>query len=141
MSILIGIDVGTKRIGISISDGKKKIAFPLMVIERENNSYGLKKLKDLIKDKDVETFIVGLPYKNDGNLGEQGEKVLQYIENLREYFSIQVIPWDERYTTVIAEKILLNDNIKRVKRKNVIDKIAAQLILQSYLDYINKKNQ
>jgi putative Holliday junction resolvase len=136
---LVGIDVGTHRIGIAISDPEKKIAFPAESIERENNSYGFKKLKRLIGDKVVDAFVVGVPYREDGTFGVQGERVLAYIESLKEYFHIEVIPWDERYTTVIAEKVLISNNTRRVKRKQVVDKLAAQQILQSYLDHINSR--
>jgi len=134
---IIGIDVGNKRIGIAISDSEKKIAFPVDVIKRENNSYGFKKLKKIIGEKPVEAFVVGIPYRENGTLGSQSEKVLDYIESLKKYFHTDVISWDERYTTVIAKGVLLSDNMKRSERKRVIDKLAAQQILQSYLDHIN----
>ncbi len=134
---LVGIDVGNRRIGIAISDAEKKIAFPAEVIEREKNSYGLKKLKKIIGEKPVDAFVVGIPYRENGTIGQQGEKVLEYIESLKNYFHIKVISWDERYTTIIAEEVLLSDNIRREKRRQVVDKLAAQQILQSYLDHIN----
>jgi len=134
---LVGIDVGNRRIGIAISDAEKKIAFPAEVIEREKNSYGFKKLKKIIGDKPVDAFIVGIPYRENGTIGQQGEKVLAYIESLKNYFQTKVISWDERYTTVIAEEVLLSDHMRREERKRVVDKLAAQQILQSYLDHIN----
>lgn len=134
----IGIDVGDSRIGLAISDEKRMIAFPLAVIKRENNSYGFNKIEKLLKEKNFKAFVVGLPVKSDGSLGNQCEKVLKYVESLKEYFKSEVIVWDERYTTIIAEKILIESNTKREKRRKVIDEVAAQLILQSYLDYLNK---
>jgi putative Holliday junction resolvase len=81
--------------------------------------------------------VVGLPVRNDGTLGIQGEKVMKYSNSLKEYFNVEVISWDERYTTVIAKKSLLETNSKLEKRKKAVDDIAAQIILQSYLDHIN----
>lgn len=138
MPYYIGIDFGDLRIGLAISDQENKIAFPLGVIVRENNSYGFNKLKRIIENKPIEAFVVGLPVKSNGNLGQQGEKVLIYMESLKSHFSYKVISWDERFTTVIAERTLIEGNVKREKRKKVRDEIAAQLILQSYLDHINK---
>ena len=136
---LIGIDVGSRRIGVAISDAEKKIAFPVEIIDREQNSYGFKKLERIIADRSVDAFVVGVPYRENGTLGEHGEKVLEYIEGLKRYFKKNVISWDERFTTRIAEKVLISDNMRRSKRKRVIDKLAAQQILQSYLDYINSR--
>lgn len=139
MANYVGIDVGDVRIGLSISDKTKKIAFPLNVINRENNSFGFNKIKKLLEGKEVEAFVVGLPIRSDGVLGEQGKKVLQYIESLKSYFPYEVITWDERYTTALAEKYLLESKIKRENRRKLIDEIAAQVILQSFLDHLNKK--
>jgi putative Holliday junction resolvase len=133
----VGIDVGDSRVGVSISDENKTIAFPLAVILRENNSYGFNKIKTLLKEKKIKAFVVGLPVRNDGTLGIQGEKVMKYSNSLKEYFNVEVISWDERYTTVIAKKSLLETNSKLEKRKKAVDDIAAQIILQSYLDHIN----
>ena len=139
MSYYVGIDFGDQRIGVSISDKEKKIAFPLGIIQRENKSFGINKLKKMIKNKDVESFVVGLPVRSDGEIGVQGEKVLKYIENLKTHFPHKIVTWDERFTTIIAEKSLLEKDMKRQKRREVIDAIAAQIILQSYLDHVNQK--
>lgn len=134
----VGIDVGDSRVGVSISDENKTIAFPLAVIERENNSYGFNQIKKLLNEKTIDAFVVGLPVRSDGTLGKQGEKVKKYFNSLKEYFNVEVISWDERYTTVIAKKSLLETRSKLEKRKKAVDDIAAQIILQSYLDHINK---
>ena len=133
----VGIDVGDSRVGVSISNESKTIAFPLGIVKRENNSYGFKKIKILLDDKKIDAFIVGLPIRSDGSIGKQGEKVIKYSESLKEYFNTEVISWDERYTTVIAQKSLIETNSKMEKRKKAVDDIAAQIILQSYLDHIN----
>ncbi len=138
MSCYIGIDVGNSRIGIAISDEDKKIAFPLAVVHRENNSFGFKKMKKLLEGREIKAFVVGLPLKSDGKLSKNCKNIFNYVEYLKDFFHIDVITWDERYTTVIAENTLLSANTRRDKRKRVIDKIAAQIILQSYLDHLNK---
>ncbi len=136
-TFIIGIDFGQQRIGVAVSDSRKKIAFPLDVIHRENKSYGLKKLKRLIDDKDIDSFVVGVPYRENGELGAEGLEVLEYIKSLTEYFQVSVITWDERYTSMIAESAMLSDDVSRKGRRAVIDKIAAQIILQSYLDSLH----
>ena len=133
----VGIDVGDSRVGVSISDENKTIAFPLAVVERKNNSFGFNKLKSILFGKKIDAFIVGLPVRSDGSIGRQGEKVIKYSKSLKDYFNTEVISWDERYTTVIALKSLIETNSKLEKRKKAVDDIAAQIILQSYLDHIN----
>jgi putative Holliday junction resolvase len=139
MSQYIGFDIGDKRVGLSVSDQSHKIAFALGVVERHGGSYGFNKIKSLICDKDVEAFVVGIPLTKRGEHGIQSEKVREYIEAMESYFRITVIPWDERFTTVIAESSLRERNIEHKKGKEAIDAISAQLILQSYLDYINNQ--
>jgi putative Holliday junction resolvase len=133
-TFIIGIDFGQQRIGVAVSDSEKKISFPLDVIHRENKSYGLKKLKRLLNDREIESFVVGVPYRENGELGAEGLAVLEYIESLKEYFQVSVVTWDERYTSLIAESAMLSDDVSRKGRRAVIDKLAAQIILQSYLD-------
>ncbi len=137
MSYLIGIDFGLKKIGLSISDSRKKIAFPLETIYREKKSFGFRRLKKIIGDNEIEAFVVGIPYREDGTLGEGGKLVLEYIEHLKVYFCKDVITWDERYTSVIANKSLLHYSNKDLKKKEKVDTVAAQIILQSYLDSLN----
>ncbi|MBN2323066.1 MAG: Holliday junction resolvase RuvX [Spirochaetes bacterium] len=137
MSVLVGIDFGESRIGVAVSDEHKKVAFPLGVIVREKGSFGFKKLKNLLGDRVVEGFVVGLPIRTNGTLGVEAEKTEEYIESLSVYFHKKAVSWDERYTTMIAANVLTEGG--RLKDRNkVIDKIAAQIILQSYLDRTHK---
>ena len=136
-TFIIGIDFGQQRIGVAVSDSGKKIAFPLDVIHRENKSYGLKKLKRLLNDREIDSFVVGVPYRENGDLGAESLEVLEYIESLKEYFQVSVVTWDERYTSLIAESAMLSDDVSRKGRRAVIDKLAAQIILQSYLDSLH----
>jgi len=137
MSYYVGIDVGDVRIGVAISDKSGRVSFPLSVIKRENGSFGFRKIKKLLQDKEIKCFVVGLPLKINGELGDKGKEYLEYAENLKNFFNIEVTTWDERFTTVIAEKTLTSTNTKFSKKRKVVDKIAAQIILQSYLDYLN----
>lgn len=139
MSVIVGIDFGESRIGVAISDELKKISFPLGVIQREQGSYSLKRLKKLLDDRDIESFLIGLPVRSDGTLGVQGEKVDSYSAALKDYFQKEVFTWDERFTTVIATNALREGSTGEKKGRKVVDKIAAQLILQSYLDSRNKE--
>jgi len=139
MSVIVGIDFGESRIGVAISDGLKKISFPLGVIQREQGSYCLKRLKKLLDDREVESFVIGLPVRTDGTHSVQGEKVDSYSAALKDYFQKEVFTWDERFTTVIATNILREGSTGVKKGRKVVDKIAAQLILQSYLDSRNQK--
>jgi putative Holliday junction resolvase len=138
MSCLVGVDVGDVRIGLSVSDGEKKIAFPLGSIGRVGNSYGFNKIAKLLSGRDVEGFVVGLPVRTDGTLGAQAEKVLIYIDEMKKYFNVRVIPWDERFSTAMAERYLENRSMSAKNQKSVVDEIAAQIILQSYLDNLNR---
>ena len=144
MSFIAGIDVGEVRIGIAISDKEKRIAFPLDVVKRERGSYGFRRIEKILGDREIELFVVGLPKRSDGVVGKEEQKVLSYIKSLKEYFHKEVSTWDERYTTVIAQKALQEGIIQKgirgaEKRKKNIDKVAAQIILQSYLDYVNNQ--
>ena len=138
MSVIVGIDFGESRIGVSVSDELKKISFPLGVITREQGSYGLKKLKKLLEGREVQSFVVGLPVQSNGSLGIQGEKAEAYAEALKEYFHRDVVTFDERFTTVIATNALKEGSTGARKGRKVVDKLAAQLILQSFLDSRNQ---
>ena len=136
-SSVIGIDFGEKRIGVAFSDSEKKISFSLDVIHREGKSFGIKKLKRLLSEREIESIVVGVPYRENGELLNESHEVFSYIESLKEHFQVPVLTWDERYSTVIAENAMLSADISREGRKAVIDKVAAQIILQSYLDSLN----
>jgi putative Holliday junction resolvase len=138
-SCIVGLDYGSRRIGVAISDTQKKIAFSLDVIHRHGDSYGLKRLKKLLGDRKIEMFVVGVPLRENGELSEEGSKVLRYVESLKSYFDLEVITWDESYTTLEAERTLISSGLTREQRKKVIDKVSAQIILQSYLDHVYKK--
>jgi len=140
MSRIVGIDFGSKRIGIAISDKRKKIAFPVGIIKREQNSYGLNKLKKMLEGMELDSFVVGLPLRTNGSRGKEVEAVEAYSRSLKDFFSKEVILWDERYTTTVAEQSLDPGGKKGRENKKIVDCIAAQLILQSFLDRLNINN-
>ena len=131
----LGLDLGTKTLGVAVSDLTGTIATSLTILRHDNNhDYLIEELKKIIKEKDVETIVLGLPKNMNNTIGERGEMVLSFKEKLENSISLPVILEDERLTTRVAENILITADVSRKKRKKVIDKMAANIILQSYLD-------
>lgn len=131
---LLGLDVGAKRIGVALSDPLKKTAQPFGVIERKNLTSVAAQIKDMIDKFDVERIIVGLPVKMDGTLGPQGQAVKNFADELHSLLMVSVETWDERLTTKEARRLLQEAQVAVKKRQKVTDKMAAALILQSYLN-------
>jgi putative Holliday junction resolvase len=133
---ILGIDYGDKRIGVAVSDPLGLTAQAVAVIGKgENFEMDVKELKRIIKNcGGVDEILVGLPKTMAGKIGEQAQKVLEFVEALKDAFKIKISTWDERLTSVEAEKTLISAGLSREKRKKVIDKSAAAYILQSYLD-------
>ncbi len=128
------MDVGDRRIGIAVSDEMGITAQGLKTLNRENVAEDVADLGEIIKDYAVERVVVGLPRNMNGTYGEQAEKVKEFAAELKKATAVEVVYQDERLTTVAAERTLLQGNVSRKKRKGVIDKIAAVMILQGYLD-------
>ncbi len=137
MGHFVGIDFGKRRVGVAISDKDKKIAFPLTVLDRKEHKDIFSALKEVLKDRVVEKFIIGLPLRTDGKDSKIVDSVMDFSKKLKAFFNVEVVEWDERYTSAIARNVLDLNNVNRKKQKSIIDKISAQIILQSYLDYIN----
>jgi len=137
----LGLDVGTKRTGIAIADETLTLASPLNHIEASDKKDWLKKVLLFLENYEIEQLIVGIPLNQDGEEGSDAEKIKQYIALLREKVNFPVIEWDERFTTVQAERSLISANISRKNRKQVIDKIAASIMLQSYLDHLRYQKE
>ena len=131
---IMALDVGSKRIGVALSDPLKITAQGLQTFQRTTLEEDIKGLWKLIDEHEVSQLVVGLPKNMDGSLGFKAEEVQQFIADLTAEREIQVIWIDERLTTVSAERVLLEADVSRAKRKKVIDKMAAVVILQSYLD-------
>ena len=131
---IMGLDVGDKTIGVSVSDLMGLTSQPVTTIKRVSKKKDIESLKEIIKEKQVIKIVSGLPKNMNGTLGPQGEKVLSFCEFLKEETKIEIEFFDERLSTVQAERSLLGGDISRQKRKKVIDMLAAVIILQGYLD-------
>ena len=131
----LGLDLGTKTLGVAVSDITGTIATSLTILRHENNhEYLIEELKKIISEKNIETIVLGLPKNMNNTIGERGEMVISFKEKLEKSIDLPVILEDERLTTRVAENILITADVSRKKRKKVIDKMAANIILQSYLD-------
>jgi putative Holliday junction resolvase len=133
---ILGLDVGTKTVGVAVSDemGWTAQGLETIQINEERKQFGIERLKEIIEEYDVESIVVGLPKNMNGTIGPRGEACQMYAELLRETFQLPVQLWDERLSTMAAERILISADVSRKKRKKVIDKLAASVILQGYLD-------
>lgn len=130
---ILGLDIGDKTMGIAISDEMCWTAQALKTLVR-NPKEEISKIKELIDEYEVKEILVGLPKNMNGSIGPQGKKVIVFIERLKKSIPIQITLWDERLSTVSAEKTLIEADLSRRKRKRLRDKLAAQFILQGYLD-------
>ena len=131
---ILAIDHGTKRVGIAISDEMKMIAQPLEFIPAEPFDRFLARLQELLCQKEVELILVGMPRNMDGSYGSAALKVEEFIAALRSNTIVPVKTWDERLTSVQANRLLIQGNVRRKKRKEKVDQMAAAILLQSYLD-------
>ncbi len=134
---ILGIDYGSKRIGLAISDELGITARPLEVITRKNIDRDLDVLEKIIRDNNAGQIVLGLPLRLDGTRGIQCEKVEKFAVALKERFSIPVILWDEALSTWEADELMIAAGIKSAKRRKMVDKIAAGIILQSYLNSLH----
>jgi putative Holliday junction resolvase len=136
----MGLDIGTHTIGIAISDELGITAQGLKTLRRKSMEEDFREIANLVGQFEIEKIVVGLPKNMNGTLGKQAEIVLKWIKILMDKVHIPVITWDERLSTVGASKVLLEADLSRRKRKKVIDKLAAVLILQGYLDQSRRTN-
>lgn len=134
------IDYGSKRIGVAVSDPSGIIAQPLEVIENTSEESLIERIKGISQNYAVVKIIIGLPLSLSGEIGSSARKVIDFGNRLQEKIEFaEIETWDERLSTAFAEKEMIRDNVRRRKRKKVIDKLAATLILQSYLDFQGNK--
>jgi len=130
----IALDIGDVRIGIAVSDILGMIAGAHETYTRKNPEMDMKYFAGLIKEKEADTVVLGLPINMDGTEGRRVEIVRVFAEELSKYTDAKIVFQDERLTTVSAERMLIEADVRRDKRRQVIDKVAATIILQSYLD-------
>jgi putative Holliday junction resolvase len=138
---ILGLDYGSKRIGVAICDELGMTAQGLATITRKNRRHDLEEIAGFIKTYNVEEIVIGYPIRLDGTEGIQCEKVGKFVSLLESAFSLPVIKWDETLSTKEAEEILIRANVARDKRKSLVDKLAASLILQGYLDAQERSNR
>ncbi|AAP11294.1 MULTISPECIES: Holliday junction resolvase RuvX [Bacillus] len=133
---ILGLDVGTKTVGVAISDemGWTAQGLETIKINEERGHFGFDRISELVKQYNVDKIVVGLPKNMNGTIGPRGEACQQFAENLRELLQLDVVMWDERLSTMAAERLLISADVSRKKRKQVIDKMAAVVILQGFLD-------
>ncbi|HTH47839.1 MAG TPA: Holliday junction resolvase RuvX [Candidatus Limnocylindria bacterium] len=131
---ILALDHGTKRIGVALSDQLKMIAQPIEFIPAEPFGDFLARLKELIRTKEVELILVGMPRNMDGSYGEAAGKVREFVTVLKETITVPLQLWDERLTSSQANRVLIEGNVRRADRKEKVDKMAAAILLQSYLD-------
>jgi putative Holliday junction resolvase len=132
----LGLDLGTRTLGISISDETKTIASGLTTLRFEEGDYDaiLDDLRKILEDNKIEKIVLGLPKNMNNTLGDRAETTIMFQKKIEELFNIEVILQDERLSTVAAHNYLLEADMSRKKRKKVVDKMAANIILQTYLD-------
>lgn len=131
----LGIDLGDKRIGVAVSDPMGIIAQGLKTIQNEGPLRTFPQVLAVIREQSVATVVVGLPLMMNGELGERAKKVLEWVEELKKQASdCQVVTWDERLTSVEAQRLMIRQGLSRKKQKENSDELSAILILQNYLD-------
>ncbi|WP_438763652.1 Holliday junction resolvase RuvX [Enterococcus sp. AZ194] len=139
---VMGLDVGSKTVGIAVSDplGWTAQGVEIIRINEEQEEFGFDRLKELVKEYEVTHFVVGLPKNMNNSIGPRAEASMAYGDQIKKLFNLPVAYQDERLTTVQAERMLVEQaNASRAKRKKVIDKLAAVMILQNYLDGAGKQ--
>jgi putative Holliday junction resolvase len=135
---ILALDHGTKRIGVAVSDELKMIAQPLEYILAEPFGTFLTRLKELIREREVELILVGLPRNMDGSYGPAALKVQEFVAVLRDAIAVPIQTWDERLTSAQAQRFLIQGGVRRQQRKEKVDKTAAAILLQSYLDSLQR---
>ncbi len=138
---ILALDVGEKRIGLAVSDPLGITAQGLEVLIRKNRDADLARLLEVARKFRVQQIVVGLPRHLDGRLGQAAPEILALAEALKEALGVEVVTWEERLTTVEAERVLLQADVSRRRRRQVVDQLAAVLILQNYLDHRQLQGQ
>ena len=135
---ILALDHGTKRIGIALSDELKMIAQPLEFVLAEPFLEFVTRLKEIIREKEVELILIGMPRNMDGSYGPAALKVQEFIAVIKDTVAIPIKTWDERLTSAQAQRFLIEGGVRRQERKQKVDKMAASILLQSYLDSLTQ---
>jgi len=131
---IIALDVGTKTIGVAVSDELQMSSYGVETIQRKNLKFDLSEIKRIVDEYQPVEIVVGIPYREDGSIGKRGSDIEAFSKKIKERFKLDVQLIDESYSTRIAEDVLIEADLSRKKRKKVIDKMAAAVILQGYLE-------
>lgn len=134
MKKILGLDVGDRWIGVAISDALGITAQSVKTIKRESNKQAYEEIHELLEEYDIEKVVVGLPKNMNNSIGPQSEKVIKFATKLHNKYNVEIIYVDERMTTISAERVLIEADVRRENRKKYIDRVAATYILQTYLD-------
>ena len=141
---ILGLDYGSKTVGVAVSDPLAFTAQGVEIIRRKSENkmrQTLARIEELIAQYQVEEIVLGLPKNMNNTLGDRAEKSLELKETLERRTGLPVVMWDERLTTVSANRVLMETGVRRENRKEHVDEIAAVFILQGYLDYLANKNE
>lgn len=135
MPVLLGLDLGEKRVGVAVTDESGSIALPLVTLEIRGRRHLLTELLKINEEHHAVKIVVGLPKTLKGEMGPAAEKVMAEVEWLKSQLDLPLVFWDERLSTQEVERVLIEADVSRAKRREVRDQLAAQRILQSYLDH------
>lgn len=139
---ILALDIGEKRTGVAVSDESKTFSFPVEVLQATKLQEWVTGILAIVEAQEpIESIVVGFPLNQDGEEGRDAQNINKYVAALQQRLQIPVIKWDERFTTVQAERALIEADLSRKKRRQVIDKVAATMILQSYLDSLRFQNR
>jgi putative Holliday junction resolvase len=136
---ILSLDIGDRTIGVAVCDPLGLTAQGITTIKRKSIVLDIEEIAQICKKYDVETIVSGLPKNMNGTIGPQGEKVQRFCDKLKETLDLEVKMWDERLTTVAANRVMIEGDLSRAKRKKIVDKIAATFILQGYLDSLGTR--
>lgn len=134
MERYIGLDIGTKTIGVAISDPLLMFANGLVTIKRTSTEEDIEEIKNIVSKNQITKIIVGMPYNMNKTIGPSAQRVMSFVDLLKKQISNEIIYVDERLSTVLADRVLIETKVRREKRKEHVDKIAATFILQNFLD-------
>lgn len=131
---LLGLDVGETTIGLALSDVRRSIATPLFTIERRKFTKDIEQLSKIVAEHKVAGLIIGYPVNMDGSHGARTQSVRTFVSNISKHIALPMFLWDERFSTTIVEKMMIEADMSRARRAKLVDKLAASYILQGYLD-------
>ncbi|MDR0678377.1 MAG: Holliday junction resolvase RuvX [Holosporaceae bacterium] len=139
-SVIIGLDIGDKTVGVAVSDGRIKIASGMATISRNGTARDFHSLMDAVRHYKIGLIIFGWPLQMNGLPGKQCEKTLEFVELLSKYIDVDFAHWDERFSTKIVDDLMIRADLSRKKRKKIIDQSAAIYILQGAIDFLNRNS-